>query len=51
MEVLVPLIERLLKHTMLKAKDESKQFLSRMSSTLFQYNNMSNGRYKKNFKN
>ena len=51
LEVLVPLIERLLKHTMLKAKDESKQFLSRMSSTLFQYNNMTNGRYKKNFKN
>ena len=51
LEVLVPLIERLLKHNMLKAKEESKQFLSRMSSTLFQYNNMSNGRYKKNFKN
>ena len=51
LEVLVPLIERLLKHTMLKAKEESKQFLSRMSSTHFQYNNMTNGRYKKNFKN
>ena len=50
LEVLVPLIERLLKHNMLKAKEESKKYLSKMSSTLFQYNNMSNGRYKKNFK-
>ena len=51
LEVLVPLVERLLKHNMLKAKEESKQFLSKMSSTLLQYNNMTNGRYKKNFKN
>ena len=51
LEVLVPLIERLLKHNMLKKKEESKQFLSKMSSNLFQYNNMGNGRYKKNEKN
>ena len=51
LEVLVPLIERLLKHNMFKAKEESKKYLSKMSSTLFHYNNMSNGRYKKNFKN
>ncbi len=50
LEVLVPLIERLLKHNMLKAKEESKKYLSKMSSTLFQYNNMSNGRYNKHFK-
>ena len=51
LEVLVPLIERLLKHNMFKTKEESKKYLSKMSSTLFHYNNMSNGRYKKNFKN
>jgi hypothetical protein len=52
LEVLVPLIERLLKFNFLSGKDESsKQFISKMSSTLLNYNNMSNGRYKKNFKN
>ena len=52
LEVLVPLIERLLKFNFISGKDESsKQFISKMSSTLLNYNNMSNGRYKKNFKN
>ena len=52
LEVLVPLIERLLKFNFLSGKDESsKQFISKMSSTLLNYNNMNNGRYKKNFKN
>ena len=52
LEVLVPLIERLLKFNFISGKDESsKQFISKMSSTLLNYNNMTNGRNKKNLKN
>ena len=51
LEVLVPLIERLLKHNIFKIKEESKQFLSKMSTKIFQYNNIGNKRYKKNEKN
>ena len=46
MEVLVPIIERLIKNNILEANNESKQFLSKMSSTLFQYNNMNKGKHK-----
>ena len=46
LEVLVPIIERLIKNNILEANNESKQFLSKMSSTLFQYNNMNKGKYK-----
>ena len=51
LEVLVPLVERLLKNNFneVKINENSKQFLSKMSSNLLKYNNLST-RYKKNFK-
>ena len=50
-EVLVPLVERLLKNNFneVKINENSKQFLSKMSSNFLKYNNLST-RYKKNFK-
>ena len=52
LEVIVPIIERLLKYNVNQGitNDNSKQFLSKMSSNLLKYNNLST-RYKKNFKN
>ena len=51
LEVLVPLVERLLKNNLneVKNNENTKQFLSKMSSNILKYNNLST-RYKKNFK-
>jgi hypothetical protein len=50
-EVLVPLVERLLKNNFneVKINENSNQFLSKMGSNILKYNNLST-RYKKNFK-